>query len=207
MRGDFSARDGDPIERLAPKQAQILRSAYKVMGEAGASFSLQEVADDAGVSKALLIYHFKSKESLTLATLEWTLKRVAARVSQAIDPIQTAEAKVETMLDAIFSRPDQNRHFYLVYADLLGHAARLESYSAVASTFHETVNGMYASVAALGMREGVFPPRDPQVAALAMRALIDGMFLQWLLERDWRGTHATYRATCKQAILAYLRSV
>jgi hypothetical protein len=65
---------------------------------------------------------------------------------------------------------------------------------------------MYASVAALGMREGVFTQRDPQEAAVAMRALIDGMFLQWLLERDWQGTHAAYRALCKRAILAYLRS-
>jgi TetR/AcrR family transcriptional regulator, fatty acid metabolism regulator protein len=207
MRDDAGAQAGVALESLAPTQLRIVRSAYKVMGMAGgASFSLQEVADDAGVSKALLIYHFKSKEGLALAALEWALKRVAERIVRAIDPIETAERKVEVMLDAIFARADQNRHFYLVYAELLGHAARLESYGAVATTFHETVNAMYAEVAALGMREGVFTRRDSQEAAVAMRALIDGMFLQWLLERDWRGTHAAYRALCKQAILAYLRS-
>lgn len=207
MRDDRSAQASFSVDRLAPTQLQIVRGAYKVMGAAGgAGYSLQEVADEAGVSKALLIYHFKSKEGLELAALEWALKRVAARIVRAIAPVETAERKVEVMLDAIFARADQNRHFYLVYADLLGHAARLESYSAVATTFHETVNAMYAEVAALGMREGVFTRRDPQVAAVAMRALIDGMFLQWLLERDWQATHAGYRALCKRAILAYLRS-
>lgn len=207
MRDDAGDRAGVAQESLAPTQLRIVRSAYNVMGMAGgASFSLQEVADDAGVSKALLIYHFKSKEGLALAALEWALRRVAARIVRAIDPVETAERKVEVMLDAIFARADQNRHFYLVYADLLGHAARLESYGAVATTFHETVNAMYAEVAALGMREGVFTRRDPQEAAVAMRALIDGMFLQWLLERDWQSTHAAYRTQCKQAILAYLRS-
>jgi AcrR family transcriptional regulator len=177
------------------------------MGKKGAArFALQDVADDAGVSKALLLYHFKTKESLVLATLQWVLETVAARVRRAIDPIETAERKVEVMLDAIFLRPDQNRHFYLVYADLLGQAARAESYSAVATTFHETVNGMYAEVAALGMREGVFAARDPRAAAEVMRALIDGLFFQWLLERDWQATHAAYRALCKRALLAYLRS-
>lgn len=207
MSSEVDAQAGAAEERLAPTQLRIVRSAYRVMGRAGgASFSLQEVADDAGVSKALLIYHFKSREGLALAALEWALKRVAARIVRAIEPVETAERKVGVMLDAIFVRADQNRHFYLVYADLLGHAARLESYSAVATTFHETVNAMYADVAAMGMRERVFTPRDPQVAAVAMRALIDGVFFQWLLERDWQGTHAAYRAMCKQAILAYLRS-
>ncbi len=196
-----------PAERLAPKQLQILRSAYKVMGQRGGiRFALQDVADDAGVSKALLLYHFKTKESLVLATLRWALDTVAARIRRAIDPIETAEEKVEVMLDTIFAQPDLNRRFYLVYADLIGQAARVEAFSAVATTFHDTVNGMYADVAAQGMREGTFFARDPHVAAAVMRALIDGMFLQWLLERDWEASHATYREMCKRAILAYLRA-
>lgn len=200
-------RESAQTHNFAPKQLQILRSTYKIMGlRGGIQFALQDVADDAGVSKALLLYHFKTKESLVLATLRWVLTTVAARVRRAIDGIETAQAKVEAMLDAIFIRPDLNRHFYLVYADLLGHAARVEAYGAVATTFHETVNGMYAAIAALGMREGVFHARDSQVAAVAMRALIDGMFLQWLLERDWAATHAAYREMCKSALLAYLRN-
>ena len=46
-----SDREG---EALAPKQARLIRSAYKVMGEKGLRhLSLQDVADEAGVSKAL----------------------------------------------------------------------------------------------------------------------------------------------------------
>ena len=36
-------------EALAPKQAHLIRSAYRVMGEKGINgFSLQDVADEAG---------------------------------------------------------------------------------------------------------------------------------------------------------------
>lgn len=196
-----------PDDTLAPKHLQILRSTYKMMGVKGVNqLALHDVAEDAGVSKALLLYHFKSKEALILATLRWVLGRVAERIQRAVADVETAEAKVERMLDAIFIRPDLNRHFYLVYADLLGYAARLDTFSAVATTFHETVNDTYAGVAALGMREGIFALGDPQIAATAMRALIDGLFVQWLLERDWEASHATYRRLCNQAILAYLRA-
>lgn len=191
---------------LVDRRPQILRSAYKFMGEKGVMrFALQDVADDVGVSKALLLYHFRSKENLVLATLQWALDSVAARIQRAVSAIPTAEEKVEAMLDAILQRPEQNRHFYKVYADLLSQATRADAYSAVATTFHTTVNGLYAEMAELGMREGVFTPRDPLVAAEVMRALIDGLFFQWLLEPDWRATHAEYRARCKNVALAYLR--
>lgn len=190
-----------------PRQLPLLRSTYKIMGIKGVGqLPLQDVADDAGVSKALLLYHFKTRESLILATLEWVLHRVAERIRKEIATVETAEARVERMIETIFIGPDLNRHFYLVYCDLLGQAARSDAFSALATTFHDTVNQMYADVVAMGIAEGVFPPRDPDVAAMAVRALIDGTFLQWILERDWQGSHARYRELCKQAILAYLRT-
>jgi AcrR family transcriptional regulator len=204
-----SERDATPLSAsgLVDRRPQILRSAYKYMGEKGVMrFSLQDVADDLGVSKALLLYHFKHKEALVVVSLQWALESVAMRIQRAISDIPTAEGKVEAMLDAILQRPEQNRHFYKVYADLLSQATRSDAYSSVATTFHTTVNGMYAEVAQLGMREGVFSRRDPQAAAEVMRALIDGLFFQWLLERDWQTTHAAYRVRCKRDVLAYLRS-
>ncbi len=65
-------------EALGPKEAHLIRSAYKVMGEKGLShLSLQDVADEAGVSKAILPYYFESKENLILLTMRWVLARVA----------------------------------------------------------------------------------------------------------------------------------
>jgi AcrR family transcriptional regulator len=73
-----SGREG---EALAPKQARLIRSAYKVMGEKGLRhLSLQDVADEAGVSKAILPYYFESKENLILLTMRWVLARVAGRI-------------------------------------------------------------------------------------------------------------------------------
>jgi TetR/AcrR family fatty acid metabolism transcriptional regulator len=208
MQNSRTAQHHGVVDDMAPKQRQILRSTYKMMGVKGVNqLALQDVADDAGVSKALLLYHFKTKESLILATLEWVLNRVAERIRVAIAPVETAEAKVGAMIDAIFIRPDLNREFYLVYCDLIGYAARLDNFSAVAITFHDTVNQMYADVVAMGMQEGVFPTRDAGAAGAVVRALIDGLFVQWLLDRDWEATHQSYREFCKRSILTYLRTV
>ena len=192
-------------EALAPKQAHLIRSAYKVMGEKGLGhLSLQDVADEAGVSKAILPYYFDSKENLTLLTMRWVLARVAGRIREAIDGVETAEEKVGAMVDAIFVSPESNRRFYLVFFDFLGYAARNDRFADVGATFHEICNGLYAEVIRLGQEEGVFPGRDASEDATVVRALVDGLFTQWIQDKDWKEKHAECRESCKRSILTYL---
>lgn len=199
--------DASGDEAFAPKQAHLIRSAYKVMGEKGLTrLSLQDVADEAGVSKAILPYYFDSKENLTLLTMRWVLARVARRIHEAIDEVEDAEEKVSAMVDAIFVGPESNRNFYLTFFDFLGYAARNDRFADVGTTFHEICNGLYAEVVKSGQEQGIFAPRDPREAATVVRALVDGLFTQWVQERDWEKTHAAYRDLCKRSILTYLKS-
>jgi TetR/AcrR family transcriptional regulator, fatty acid metabolism regulator protein len=197
-----SDRDG---EALAPKQAHLIRSAYKVMGEKGLNgMSLQDVADEAGVSKAILPYYFDSKENLILLTMRWVLARVAQRIREAIAEAETAEEKVSAMVDAIFVGPESNRRFYLVFFDFLGYAARSDRFADVGATFHEICNSLYAEVVRLGQEEGVFSKRDAWEAATVVRALVDGLFTQWVQDRDWETSHPEFREMCKRSVLTYL---
>lgn len=194
-------------EALSPKEAHLVRSAYKVMGKKGmGGLSLQDVADEAGVSKAILPYYFESKENLILLTMRWVLARLAERIRAAIPGAASAEEKVSAMVDAVFVDPESNRGFYLVFFDFLGHAARNDRFGDVGATFHETCNGLYAEVVKAGQEEGAFVGRDPEEAAAVVRALVDGMFVQWIQEKGWRDSHQRRRETCKRAVPAYLTS-
>ncbi len=197
-----SEHDG---EALAPKQALLIRSAYQVMGKKGLShLSLQDVADEAGVSKAILPYYFESKENLILLTMRWVLARVAQRIREAIAEADGAEAKVSAMLDAIFVSPESNRRFYMVFFDFLGYAARNDRFADVSATFHEICNDLYAEGIRLGQEEGVFRLGNAEEAATVVRALVDGLFTQWIQDKDWKETHAECREVCKRSVLTYL---
>ncbi len=192
-------------EALSPKEAHLVRSAYKMMGEKGmGGLSLQDVADEAGVSKAILPYYFSSKENLILLTMRWVLARVAQRIREAIAEAEGAEAKAKAMIDAIFVGPESNRRFYLVFFDFLGYAARNDRFADVGATFHEICNGLYAEVVRLGQEEGVFNGTDASEAATVVRALVDGLFTQWIQDKGWEKSHAEYREVCKRSVLAYL---
>ena len=192
-------------DRLPEKQVHMVRSAYRLMGERGVHrVSLQDIAEAAGVSKGLVPYYFKTKENLVLATMRWVLHQVAERIRQSMAGAETAEERLLAMLDVIFAEPEANRRFYVVYLDLVEYAAREHRFGQLSATFREVVNALYAEVIRAGVAEGTFKVEDVDEAAAGMRALIEGVFVQWLQEDDWKGLHASYRDFCKRAVLGFL---
>ena len=55
------------------------------------------------------------------------------------------------------------------------------------------------------MRRGVFVVRDPDEAGSTMRAIFDGLMMQWLSEKDPEATFDEYRERCEREILRYLQ--
>jgi TetR/AcrR family transcriptional regulator, fatty acid metabolism regulator protein len=199
-----SATAAEP-EAAADRRLDLVRAAYRLFSENGVHrVPLDEIAVAAGLSKGLVIYYFKTKENLVLATMRWALDATAERVKQAMAKATTPHGKVLAMIDGIWSGAETNRRFYLLYLDLAGHAARVQHFTQLSATFQSVVNALYAEVIAQGVAEGAFAVESPEDGAVALRAIIDGLFLQWLQEADWERLHPWYRDACKRAAVAYL---
>lgn len=197
---------GPPPPAAAPdRRIELIRSAYRLFGSHGVHrVSLDQVAAGAGLSKGLVLYYFKTKENLVLATMRWALDQTAERVRQAMARAATPNGKVLAMIDGIWSGAKTNRRFYLLYLDLAAHAARAQHFADLSAAFHSVVNALYAEVIVQGNAEGAFAVEDPEAGAATLRAIIDGMFLQWLQEPEWERLHPSYRDLCKSAALTYL---
>jgi AcrR family transcriptional regulator len=166
--------------------------------------SLQDVADEAGVSKALVLYHFGTKDALLLAAMKWAVERTAQRIRSRIEAGSSPREQISELIEAIFIEPEANRDFYLFYLDLVEHAGRVPSFSELSTMLIEIINGLYAEVIADGVRAGVFDVPDVDVAARNMRAVIEGTFLQWMQTDDWRANHGAWREQCRGAVLRLL---
>jgi AcrR family transcriptional regulator len=102
------------IEDLVPAEEALVRAAYRLIASKGIErTTLQDITDAAGVSKALAVYYFKTKENLLLAAIRWVLGRVATRMTSVVDSVETGERKVYAMVDAIFVDPRRNRDFLI----------------------------------------------------------------------------------------------
>jgi AcrR family transcriptional regulator len=190
---------------LSPRVVELVRSSYRVMARRGSHrLSLQDIAEEAGVSKGLLLYHFKTKDNLLLATMRWALQRTAERIRRGTADAEDARAALRSLVEAVFVSPQLNRDFHLFYLDLVEHAARVEAYSELPELLRTVINRLYAEVIQRGIDEGEFRVGDIEAAARTMRAHIEGTFLQWMQEDDWRGTHARYRDECYEALVRLL---
>lgn len=187
------------------REMEIIRSAYRTMATRGSHrMSLQDVADEAGVSKALLLYHFGTKDALLFAAMKWALERTAERIRTEMASEGSSEEQIAALVDAIFIEPQANREFYLFYLDLIEHAGRVPSFGGLSKMLDEIINGLYREVIADGKTEGVFDVTDVDVAARHMRALIEGTFLQWIQTEDWRQNHGVWKEQCREALLRLL---
>lgn len=189
---------------LSSREEELVRSAYRVMArQGGHRLSLQDIADEAGVSKGLVLYHFKSKERLFLTTMRWALLGTEQRIRRRIAGVTDPADMITALVDAVFVSPQRNRDFVLLYLDLVEHAARVESFGELTAVTREIINGLYAEVIRDGVDRGVLDVDDVDDAAAQMRALIDGTFLTWLQD-DWEATHTAYRDRCEAALMRLL---
>lgn len=189
---------------LSEREEELVRSAYQVIArQGGHRLSLQDIADEAGVSKGLVLYHFKSKDRLFLTTMRWALARTARRIRDRTAGVTDSRQVLTALVDAVFVDPDKNHEFTLLYLDLVEHAARVPSFGELSDMTRNIINGLYAEVIAAGVADGVFSVDDVDEAAAAMRAYIEGTLLTWL-QSDWRATHELYRRRCESGLLRLL---
>ena len=152
--------------------ALILDAARRLMAERGAAaVSLQDIADGAAVSKALIHYHFIDRETLLARLVEWTCgglvarEREALRVAQGVSAVdalwawldgELARGDVRVMLEVSQDRSPRVREAARAAA-----AMRLEAAA-------QTVDRLFAL---LGLR----PRLGPELMAGAVVAFVDGL--------------------------------
>ena len=189
------------------RRSAILRAAYRVMAREGVHRTpLDRVAAEAGVSKGLLLYYFHSKDALVLAAMEWVLNATAARIRKALADIVDPADAISVVIDAVWIGPEANRDFFRFYLDGVEHQTRSPGFDNLGHTATVIINGLYQEVIETGVNAGVLDVANSVSAAVDMRALIEGSFLQWLQTDDWQNNHAGFRERCRSAVLVQLRS-
>ena len=77
---------------------RILEAAFRVLGRQGyENTSIKDIAAEAGVAQGLVHYHFKSKQQLVLAVLEYVCQKVELGVEGVAGALEAFE-ETKTML-------------------------------------------------------------------------------------------------------------
>ena len=111
------------------RRAGILDAALQVFSRRGYhASSIDEIAQAAGISKALIYEHFESKHELHLSLIDLYADELFERVAGAAAPGPAAPVRLESGLDAFFSFVEERRGAWRM---LFFEAADLETAAAL----------------------------------------------------------------------------
>lgn len=158
---------------------QLLAAAALVIGRVGPSFTLAQVAEEAGVSAPTLVQRFGSKRDLLVAlgraNQEWVLTAMRRAAEQAHTPLRALSAALLAGFAELGDPLVVVNNVAQLGADLADPQLRAllqEHYTAVERIARELV--------AAAMHAGELPGAPgPAVAARVLVALINGAALDW----------------------------
>ena len=147
-----------PIE--ADARERILAAAGDVFAESGyAGARIDDIAERAGVNKAMLYYHVGDKESLYSAVLTATIERGTASLQEAVARGKTPGARLQNVVDALADFGTSNPKFVPIMLREIASGGKTlpnDMLARMAGVFR-----IVADVLAEGVRGGAFRKTDP----------------------------------------------
>jgi AcrR family transcriptional regulator len=185
------------------RRLELIKATYYEVAEKGYSaVTLQDIARRAGVSKGSTLYYFATKEDLFLGALEWLVERLHRRMHEAIAAVEDPVEKIKAMLTTVFAGAHESRQFFLAYTDFISIGTRNKRFHEFNAKFYHGCYEHDCEIVTAGIEAGVFRPVDVNEACSMMRALVDGLMLQWFFAAE--GTFDDYHRRCERIILDYL---
>jgi TetR/AcrR family transcriptional regulator, fatty acid metabolism regulator protein len=189
------------------RREQVIRATYRAFIDKGATeVTLQDIADYAGCSKGVLAYHFHSKEEVYVALLEWLIGEIGKQVERNVGAASGAEAKMLALVNTVFLSARENRRFFLVYLDFMAQGLRHASFRSTNIAFYEMCRRVGAEIIEQGIAEGIYRPVDLEEAGTVLRAIFDGLAIQWIFDESGPAeeTFERYKGWVLSSIRGYL---
>lgn len=151
----------------ADARARILAAATEVFATIGfAGARVDDIADRAGVNKAMLYYHVGDKERLYATVLTETIEQGFAELRAATEQATTPESKLRCVLEKFAEFGTSHPHFVpIMLREIASGGATLpdEMLQRMASVFR-----VVADVLAEGSRKGAFRKVDPLLTHVSL---------------------------------------
>jgi AcrR family transcriptional regulator len=179
---ETEVRAESPESRAQDSRDEILRAASRLFASRGFhETSMAEVARSAHVSKALIFWHFKTKEELFLAVLGRLLEPYVidfAEESGALDEKAQILKLLESYLLFVHDNASSIRFFV---AQLLHDERSSESLTGQVLALYEGYRSLLADLIARCQQKGLCARRwEPQAAVAFLLATLNGMLVGYI---------------------------
>lgn len=162
---------------------ELLRTAVDVIVERGlANTRTGDVARAAGVSQALVFYHFTNKDALLAQAFAYAAEQDLLGLAGVLAADEPPTVKVRQIVDLY--APAGRSKAWALWIDGWSEALRNPELEKVSRRLDLRWKEALAEVVAAGVTDGSFTCPDPLKAAWRITALIDGLAVQLTVHGD-----------------------
>jgi AcrR family transcriptional regulator len=166
------------------RRTQMLEAAAEVIGERGlCDTRIADIAERAGLSPALVVYYFGSKEKVLTEALAYTEDLFYIETFRALTGIEGASEKLVRLIELACPAVERSEtdEYWALWVELWSRALRNDEAARKREALDQRWRTTIAEVVREGQRSGEFAPCDPERFATYLAALMDGLSLQGLL--------------------------
>jgi AcrR family transcriptional regulator len=158
----------------------LLRTAVEVIVERGfANTRTADVAKAAGVSQALVFYHFATKESLLTQAFAYAAERDLEKLQAALDAKLSPTEQLRRLVRLL--APQGRSNSWLIWIDGWAESLRNPDLERLSRRLDLRWKEALIEVIKAGINDGSFKCDDPAGAAWRLNCLIDGLAVQLMV--------------------------
>lgn len=182
------------------RQQQLIEATIDSLAKRGYSeTTMADVADGAGLSRGIVNFHFESKEKLLVATLAYMADEYAAHWRVALTKAGEDPARqLRALVAADFDRSICNKRKLAAWCAFWGEAKSRPTYQALCGARDAAYQKIFIGLCAT-LKQGGGYAYEPQVMALALSAMLEGLWLRLMM-----GTEDVTRESALQAANEFL---
>ncbi len=181
----MNATDGQVDAAPEARRDQMVRAALEVIIERGfPDTRIADVAERAGVSPALVIYYFGTKDSLLTAAMRFAEDGFYDLGAKRMAALDSASARLEEMvaMTCLPADADEDGESWALWLDLWAQAVRHPEVARVREEFDERWREAIRDIVRQGQASGEFNDVDADEFAVCFSALLDGFAIQIALD-------------------------
>jgi AcrR family transcriptional regulator len=168
------------------RRRQILDASMQLFARNGFDqTSLAEIADEVGVSKGVISYHFDGKRDLGEEVIRRSLREYGTYVQERIARKSTGSEKLLEFVNACLDFIAENADFYMVYFDVQGCFGTAEEKQSMLAFVNSRTRELLIGIIEQGKNEGNIRKRvSTRNLADVVQAMVDGIQSQIAAEPD-----------------------
>ncbi len=173
----------DPPDARPTARERILAAAVGQIAREGIDgVRIARIAVEAGVSPALVHYHFATRDALLAEALDYSYAHAGdARISSGELPADSHAARLQSMIEQCLPTTPSLERDWVLWVELWLRAVRNPELRPVAEELYARLHSWFAREIAEGVKDGEFARCDPDEVADRTLALIDGYGIRTLI--------------------------